>query len=270
MTAAALAVVALVALTIAVRWIEPRLAFFPLAGEDVTPASLGIPFRAHTIETADGERLRLWHLERDAPIARVVYFHGNGGNLSMWSDVLAGLWREGFDVVAIDYRGYGLSTGRPSETGLYRDVDACLAFVFERLPRVAPLIYWGRSLGTPLAAYGASRRPPGGVVLEAGFPSMRSVVETNAVLWALSWLSSYRFPTSRWMQWVQRPVLVIHGDRDSVIPYRLGQRLYDSHTGTKTMVTIRGGDHNDPSPAQPEIYWTAVRSFTRRLPAALR
>ena len=218
MTAAAIAVAALAALTLLVRWLEPRLAFFPFAGEDVTPSAAGIPFRAHTIETADGERLRLWHLAHDAPAARVVYFHGNGGNLSMWTDILVGLWHERFDVVALDYRGYGVSSGRPSEKGLYLDADAVLAYVHDREPlEGVPVIYWGRSLGTAVAAYAASVRPPAGVVLEAGFPSARAVLETNPLLWLLSWVASYRFQTSAWMTSVRRPSLVIHGDRDSVI-----------------------------------------------------
>jgi uncharacterized protein len=266
MASAVIAVVALVVVTLLVRWLEPRLAFFPFAGEDVTPAGAGIPFRAHTIDTADGERLRLWHLANDAPAARVVYFHGNGGNLSMWTDILVGLWRERFDVVAVDYRGYGVSSGRPSETGLYLDADAVLAFVHDREPlQGVPLIYWGRSLGTVVAAYAASVRAPAGVVLEAGFPSARSVLETNPLMWALSWLSRYRFPTAEWMTTVRRPVLVLHGDRDSVIPYRLGQRLYASLGAPKTFATIRGGDHNDATPADPDAYWSAVRRFVDSL-----
>jgi fermentation-respiration switch protein FrsA (DUF1100 family) len=253
---------ALVMLAWLVRQIEPRLAFFPIAGEDVTPADAGVPFRAETIGTADGERLRLWHLAHDAPRARIVYFHGNGGNLSMWSDVFVGLWHEGFDVVAFDYRGYGLSSGDPSETGLYRDADAVLTFVHDRAPlRGLPLIYWGRSLGTAVAAYAASVRPPDGIVLEAGFPSVRSVLETNPLMWMLSWVSSYRFPTADWMASVRRPALVLHGDRDGVIPYRLGQRLHAGLPGPKTFVTIRGGDHNDPAPAERGAYWDHVRAF---------
>src|SRR5688572_30643276 len=105
-----LLVVALVVLTWLVRRAEPRLAFFPLKGEDVTPSSLGIDYTPSTVETDDGERLRVWHLPRPDPQARVVYFHGNGGNLSLWSEVLAGLWHQGLEVIAVDYRGYGLST----------------------------------------------------------------------------------------------------------------------------------------------------------------
>jgi len=258
--------VGLAAVVWLVRRAEPRFAFFPLAGEDVTPAHAGVEFVAHTIETADGERLRVWHLPRTDGAAQVVYFHGNGGNLSMWSNILAGLWRQGYDVVAVDYRGYGLSTGRPSEQGLYRDVDAVIRFVDGALGREPlPLVYWGRSLGASMAAYAASVRAPDGVVLEAGFPTGRSVLETNPLLLAMSWVASYRFPTAGWMRQVKAPALVIHGDRDSVIPYRLGQRLHDALPGPKRFVTIPGGDHNDLEPADAALYWTAVRGFVASL-----
>ena len=266
---ALLVVVALVVLTWLVRRIEPHLAFFPVPGEDITPGSHGVDYTPLTITTADGERLRGWHLTRHDPRAHIVYFHGNGGNLSIWSDVYVALWREGFDVLAIDYRGYGLSTGTPSEQGMYRDVDAVLDHVMTqpRQPDV-PLIYWGRSLGTVPAAYAASRKPPNGIVLEAGFPSMRSVLETNPIMWTLSWGSSYRLPTAEWMAGVRQPTLVLHGDRDSVIPYRLGTRLYDTLKGPKRFVTIAGGDHNEPVPADAAAYWKEILAFVASLSAS--
>lgn len=245
-----------------VRQMESRFAFFPYVGEDITPESHGVDYVPGTITTDDGERLRVWHLPHADAIAQVVYFHGNGGNLSLWSNVLVGLRHQGFDVIAVDYRGYGLSTGRPSEQGLYRDVDATLRFVEGQTRREGvPVIYWGRSLGTVMAAYAASRRAPDGVVLEAGFPSMRSVLETNPILWGLSWVSSYRMPTADWMSNVRQPTLVLHGDRDSVIPYRLGRRLYESLPGPKTFVTLSGGDHNEPVPRDAEHYWRSIRTF---------
>src|SRR5687768_10993637 len=118
--------VALLALALFVRWVEPRLAFFPFKGEAETPRDFGVAFEPLTIETADGERLRAWSMPAAAPRARVVYFHGNGGNLSNWSPILAGIVQRGYSVIAVDYRGYGLSTGRPTEQGIYRDVDALL------------------------------------------------------------------------------------------------------------------------------------------------
>lgn len=245
-----------------VRRAEPNLAFYPTAGEVVTPQALGVDYTALTVVTEDGERVRVWHLPRADARAQVIYFHGNGGNLALWSDVLVGLWQERFDVVALDYRGYGLSTGRPSEQGLYRDVEATLRWVHSqpRRPGV-PLIYWGRSLGTTMAAYAASRQAPDGVVLEAGFPSMRAVLADNPVMWALSLLASYRFPTAEWMAKVRAPTLVLHGDRDSVIPYHLGQELYELLPGPKTFVTIPGGDHNEPVPQDAGAYWKAIQAF---------
>lgn len=262
LTPLVLVLVGLLVLAWLVRRAEPRLAFFPLPGEDDTPAAYGVPFTPIVVATADGERLHAWHLPRDDARAQVVYFHGNGGNLSLWSDVLVALWRQRLDVFAIDYRGYGRSTGSPSEQGLYRDAEAALRVVGDQVRRAGvPLIYWGRSLGTPVAAYAATQAPPDAIVLEAGFPSMRAVLETNPLLWALSWLSSYRFPTAEWMASVRAPVLVLHGDRDSIIPHRLGQRLYASLPGPKTFVTIPGGDHNDPMPQGAGPYWSAIETL---------
>ena len=249
-----------------VRQLEPRMAFFPFAGEDVTPRQFGTEFTTLTLNTADGERLRAWHIPRADALAQIVYFHGNGGNLSIWTDVLVGLWQQRLDVVAVDYRGYGMSSGTPSEQGLYRDVDATVTFVDSTLRRAdLPQIYWGRSLGTAMAGYAATRGRPDGIVLEAGFPSARSLFDRNPVMLVLSAFSTYRFATAKWMAGVTTPTLVIHGDRDSVIPYRHGQRLYDTLPGPKRFVTIPGGDHNDPAPVDAELYWGAVREFIASL-----
>jgi len=253
-------------LTLGMRALEPRLAFFPLTGEDVTPAQEGMPFTPHTIQTADGERLRAWHLPAPDAIAQIVYFHGNGGNLSLWNDIVVGLARRGFEVIAVDYRGYGLSTGAPSEQGLYRDAEATIAYVHDTLRRrELPLIYWGRSIGTAVAAHAANTRAPDGLVLEAGFPSARSVLSGNPLMYALSYAATYRFATSESMAAVTAPALVIHGDHDSVIPYRLGQQLYETLRGPKRFVTIEGGDHNDAVPADSDTYWRAVREFAESL-----
>src|SRR4051812_554686 len=105
---------AVAALTAAVRVLQPRFAFFPMRGEGATPSALGIPFQAATLGTADREQIRGWFLPHERARAVVVYFHGNGGNLSEWLPILAGIHREGYAIAAIDYRGYGLSTGSPS------------------------------------------------------------------------------------------------------------------------------------------------------------
>jgi len=257
--------VVLVAVGALVRYFEPRFAFFPTAGESTTPVELGVAFASSTIVTGDGERLRAWTLRHETPRAAVVYFHGNGGNLSMWLPVLVGLHRRGLTVHAIDYRGYGASTGRPSESGLYRDVDATLDWVSVRLDRGIPLVYWGRSLGTTMAAYAASRRRPAGLILEAGFPDARAVLRASPPLAVFGLFASYRFPTATYAQHAQCPILLLHGDDDHVIPYALGRALYEGLPEPRTFVRIRGGDHNDVVPADSETYWTAVRTFIDQL-----
>ena len=253
-----------------VRWLEPRFAFFPSVGESTTPSEFGVPFTAVTLPTRDGERLRAWLLKGTDSRALVVYFHGNGGNLSNWAPILSDLARHGFDVLAFDYRGYGVSTGRPTESGVYRDADAVLEHLSGANTGSLPVIYWGRSLGTAVAAYAASRRRPDGIILEAGFPDARAVVRSSPPLALLSVFSSYRFATAAWLKTAQTPGLVIHGDADQVIPFALGRALFDRMTGDKTFVAIPGGDHNDAKPADERAYWSAVDAFVAAIAARRR
>jgi uncharacterized protein len=258
-----------IGLLLFVRWLEPRFAFFPSTGESTTPSEFGVRFTATTLTTSDGERLQAWMLKADDPRAIVVYFHGNGGNLSIWAPILADVARHGHDVFAIDYRGYGLSSGRPTEAGIYRDADAVLEHVSKTLSPSGsgpqPILYWGRSLGTAVAAYAASRRRPDGIILEAGFPDARAIVRTSPVLAFLSIFSTYRFATASQLEHVDAPALVIHGDADQVIPFSLGQALFERLKGDKTFVTIPGGDHNDARPTDERLYWDAVDAFVRKI-----
>src|SRR5262245_58092627 len=144
---AGIVVAVVVGLALFARWLEPRMAFFPFAGEDETPAAYGVAFEPSTITTADGERLRAWRMDAPSPKARVLYFHGNGGNLSNWAPILAAIVRHGYSVAALDYRGYGLSSGHPTERGLYHDADAFVRAVWTDGSVRVPTIFWGRSLG---------------------------------------------------------------------------------------------------------------------------
>ena len=255
-----------VGLALFVRWLEPRMAFAPFAGEDVTPRTFGLAFEPLTIQTADGERLRAWRMDAPAPRARVLYFHGNGGNLSNWAPILAAIVQRGYSVAAIDYRGYGISTGQPTERGLYRDADAFVRTVWSDGDARMPTIFWGRSLGAAVAAYAATVRKADGLILEAGFPTGRSTVRGSPILLALSVFASYRFPTAEYANRAQAPVLQMHGDRDSVVPFALGQELFAAIEGRKQFLVIPGGDHNDAAPTDPAAYWGAIERFVAGLP----
>jgi fermentation-respiration switch protein FrsA (DUF1100 family) len=257
---------ALLALKLLVWLAEPRLAFYPWRGEQETPRVYGIAYEALTITTSDQVRLHAWILRHPSPRAQVLFCHGNGGNLSLWLDVLAEMHRQGLTVVALDYRGYGLSAGSPSERGLYRDMDALLDRFWTRDHQEGiPVIYWGRSLGSAVAAYGATRRPPDGLILEAGFASVRSLTSNSLALRALYPFASYRFPTSAFLGRYAGPVLVIHGREDEIVPFEESRYLLDAATGRSRLVDIAGGHHNDLHLADPARYWEGVRAFLDEL-----
>ena len=301
MTLRALVVVVAVALALVftMKWlisrVEPRLTFFPFAGETETPASLRLDYQPLSVSTEDGEVLAAWWMPHADARADVLYFHGNGGNLSLWLPVLAGIHARGLNVLAFDYRGYGRSTGRPTELGLYRDAEAMVQEVRrlrerdKRLPpegegppegevppkggthteRTRPVIYWGRSLGGAVAAYATSRTPPDGLILESAFVDKAAVIRHHLVLRTLNLLASYRFETAALLRSFHGPTLVMHGDADTVVPYAAGRELFDRLAGTKRFVTLTGADHNDVQPRSPREYWEAVDELIRRASSSL-
>ena len=249
--------------------LESKFVFFPYRGEDETPAALGIPYRVVPLTTADGERLVAWQLEPERPIADVVYFHGNGGNLSVWLPVLAALHRLQLRVLAPDYRGYGLSTGSPTEEGVYLDAEAAVRYAASSRSGTAhlPLVFWGRSLGGPIAASATRAVTPDALVLESTFADKAAVAGTQPVLKVLNVFARYRFSTVEFLRDFDRPVLVMHGDRDSIVPFALGRDLYERLSAPKEFAVISGADHNDFFEASRPAYWKPVLELIARLHA---
>ena len=241
--------------------LEPRMVFFPSKGEDATPASLGIPYDDVSLTASDGERLVAWQLEPEAPRADVVYFHGNGGNLSLWLPVLAALHRLDYRVLALDYRGYGRSTGSPTEEGLYLDAEAAARHAASHRTPGRPLVFWGRSLGGAAAASATRAVTPDGLVLESAFPTKASVIRFNPVLRLLNLFGRYRFDTVGLLREFRRPVLVMHGERDTIIPFALGRELFEQLVGPREFVAIPGADHNDFFDPANGAYWEPVSRF---------
>jgi uncharacterized protein len=253
--------IVLALLKLAVMRLEPAMVFFPYRGEDETPARVGLRYQAIRLRASDGVEIAAWQIEHEQAKADIVYFHGNGGNLSMWLPAFEALHANGYRVLAIDYRGYGTSDGAPSERGLALDAEAAARHAHASRTPGRPLVFWGRSLGAAVAAVAARVVAPDALVLENTFPDKASVIRGNPVLQLLNLFSSYRFDTATTLRGFERPVLVLHGDADTIVPYALGQELFDRLDGPKRFVTVRGADHNDLFDARQTAYWTPIRAF---------
>ena len=195
------------------------------------------------LTTRDGVKLNAWWIA--APQARLatVFFHGNAGNLTHRIDHMRSIVAAGSSLLIPDYRGYGKSEGKPSEAGLYLDADAAYQWLIDQGHTPARIVIQGESLGTAVAVDLAARKPCAGVVLEAPFNSASQVAA--GLLPFLGPLVMRGFDSKSKIGKIRAPLLFIQGDRDDVIPYRLGRDLYAASPEPKSFWTIAGAHHND-------------------------
>jgi fermentation-respiration switch protein FrsA (DUF1100 family) len=208
------------------------------------------------LRSSDGVRLHAWWI--DSPGARLatLFLHGNAGNISHRGPHIEALVAAGSAVLMLDYRGYGKSGGHPTERGLYADAEAG----YEHLRGLGrPVVVHGESLGTAVAVDLASWRPCAGLVLESPFTSARAMAAS--VLPVIGPLLVFGFDSARKIQQVGAPLLVIHGDRDSVVPFKLGRALFDAAREPKAFWAVQGADHNDLVETAGPRYAERLREF---------
>jgi uncharacterized protein len=229
------------------RHLLNALLYVPTRELTSTPADVGLPYEDLMITTADRERLHGWWVpaRTPAPLGHVLFFHGNAGNLSRRvpdADLLA---TEGFDLLLFDYRGYGQSTGRPTEEGTYRDARAALAALRGRAGVAANrILYMGESLGAAVAVALAVEAPPVGLVLRSPFTNILDMA--RLVYPKLpEFIVPDAYPSLRRMAEITCPLLVLHGDHDELIPLEQGQRIFAAARGPKKMEILSGLGHND-------------------------
>ncbi len=254
------AVLAILRLT--VPRLERLYVFRPSRDIIRVPSDLGLPYDQCFIDTSDGARLCAWHLCPPQPVGSVVYFHGSAGNLGIYNELFAMFYRHRLQVFAVDYRGYGWSTGIPSEEGLYEDAE-CAVRYFDanfRLPHL-PVVYWGRSLGGCIAAYAAARFPPSGLILETAFPSKESLLEEYPQLRLVRYFSRYKLDTVGHLKHHHFPVLILHGDKDRTVPMRQAQILFNRLTGPKEFWRVPGAGHIDIHMVDSQAYMRKVLDF---------
>jgi hypothetical protein len=229
---------------------------------------VGLRYEDAWFPAADGVRLHGWWVAGDRP-ETILWFHGNAGNISHRLENLKRLHSKvGPSVLLVGYRGYGRSGGHPSESGLYADARGALAYVRSRddVDRER-VVYLGQSLGSAVAVELATRRSPRGLILETPFTSAREMA-ARILPGALAQIVPRLFDNLGRIPKVRCPILFIHGDRDEVVPYEQGQRLFEAARGPKAFFTIAGARHNDTFVVGGDAYFDRIREFLDSLTGA--
>ncbi len=252
----------------------PHFVFYPepLKPQESDPRYWGFPQASELrLETSDRVSLHAWWFPATGqgapgggPCGVAIYLHGNAGHLGDRGTVAAGLAQVGLDVLLPDYRGYGLSEGKPSEAGLYLDAEAAYRYATETrgVPPRRVLVV-GNSLAAAVAADLAARFPVGGLVLLGAFTNTPSVART-AFPWLPDWLLDWegtRFDTARRVRSVSAPVLVAAGSEDDVISPDEGRAVYEAANQPKSFFEATGSGHNDIF-SHP-VLWQKLVLFTR-------
>lgn len=246
---------------------ENSLLYFPTRELASSPAAHGLRADELVLPTDDGERLSGWWIHGEGKRA-VLFFHGNAGNAADRLDRARLLHaRFGLDIFLVDYRGYGRSTGSPSEDGLYRDARAIYRAARERGFAPDRIVLFGESLGSAVAVELASESPVGAVVLETPFLSIREMAREHYP-WVPALLVRSRFDSAARVPSIAAPKLFLVAERDEIAPPEQGRRLYALAREPKTLYVIPGAHHNDTYAAGGEAYWRALGDFLAALPEA--
>lgn len=255
---------AYVSLTLLLYLFQTRLIYLPTAAIMATPGSIGLEYESVHLTTTDGVKLAGWFVPAANADVTVLYFHGNAGNISHRLDTIDLYHRLGFNVLIIDYRGYGQSEGRPSEQGTYLDAEAAWHhLVGERQLAPEQIIIVGRSLGGGVAAWLAQQKPAAVLVLESTFTSIPAMAARQFPFLPVQPLARVQYNTLARLPHLTMPILIVHSPNDEVIPYDHGRQLFEAAPEPKQFVEI-GGGHNDGFLTSRELYSLAFRGFVEK------
>ena len=245
------------------RPLERRMVFSPVAYPIGDWEPKGLDFEDAWFQSKTGPKLHGWYVDHPAPEGVALLCHGNGGNITVLAETLSVLSRRhNLSVLAFDYRGYGRSEGKPSETGILEDARTARTWLADRTGVAeSDVILFGISLGggvaVDLAQDGAR-----GLILASTFTSLPAVAKHHVGWLPTAALMTYEMNSLEKIRKYRGPVLISHGDADEVVPFAHGERLYEAAPGPKRFIAIPGGKHNDP---QPKEYRLALEEFIEEL-----
>lgn len=243
--------------------LESGLIYFPSRTILSTPTDVGLEYEEVFLTTQDGVRIAAWYVPYNDEAPTLLWFHGNAGNIGDRVDLLK-IYHDRWQVnqMFVEYRGYGKSEGKVSEEGTYDDARAAVRYLFDQ-KEASPeeLILYGRSLGSAVAVQLATETPSAGLILESPFTSIRDMGKVHYPILARLFPLRIHYDSIRKIGKVQVPLLILHGDRDNIVPIQQGRRLFEAAHEPKTFFTIRNAGHNDVLNYADDRYHDIVKDF---------
>lgn len=203
------------------------------------------PFEEVNLTASDGANLNAVHFKADSTKGLILYFHGNRANLTRWGGIVEDYVKLNYDVLVMDYRGYGKSVGERSMEKLLSDAELFYQYTLTLYPENEVTIY-GRSIGTGIASWLAGKHQPKRLILETPYYSLASVAKRYYPIYPPQLALRYNFQSSKYLKTADCPVYIFHGTEDTVVPYKSAKRLYDSlPSGQGQFISIEGGEHKN-------------------------
>jgi hypothetical protein len=244
--------------------VESFFIYFPQSQFDFSPEEFRLQYREAFFNTEDGERLHGWFFpaEKDSPV--ILHFHGNAGNISHRLDLVQPFQRKGFSVFLVDYRGFGKSSGRPSEQGLYRDGLAAWTYLVEK-ENIAPerIVIHGHSIGGAVAIEVALQKKVRGVILESAFTSTKNMAKTMPLFALFAPVFPAHYNNLDKIHRLRAPKLIVHGESDEIVPFSMGKKLFEAATDPKSFYPVKDAGHNDVFVVGGERYFEVFAEFAR-------
>lgn len=224
---------------------QRRLTYFP-DSRRVSPAELGLSGVSEiTLPTPDGETLVAWYARAKPGEPTLLYFHGNAGSLATRVERVRKYVERGRGILILTYRGFGGSTGTPSEISNIADAKLSYDYLINKGLRPEDILLYGESLGTGVAVQTAAARPAAGLILDAPYTSLSDVAAERYPWVPVRWLMSDPYRSDLYLAKLTLPVLVVHGDRDDTVPVAMGRKVYELAGGPKELAIINGAGHSD-------------------------
>lgn len=242
---------------------QHKMVFIPMNDLVITPDEIGLEYEDLYIEVESNEKINAWYLScKDSieiPDRKVVLFcHGNAGNISHRMETVEYILGLDADILLFDYRGYGKSEGTPGEAEIYQDALACYNWLINKKRYTSDrIIIFGRSLGGTVAIDLAGKVLCGGLIVESSFTSAKAIAKVMSPIFPIGLVLKYNLNSIDKISEINCPILITHSPEDDIIPYKMGEELFNAANGTKKFVKLKGG-HNETSYFNSKSYRNAL------------